>query len=218
MKIYFSSLFTIGVMMLAFNASATTAEDVCGVYNANVTILDREPFGNVGADWTPVTLDKHDVTVTAEGNTLTFSNFFDREGADLVGEFNPENATIVFQPQTILGDYTFCGYPTGDWWMDNKLTEAPTTLTATYKEGEIKFDMWSIVKGEDVLATNFYSSVLTYTGPTGHVGQILNNTDTNLRVYNLQGILVSTGTSVNEAIANLPAGIYIVNGKKILKR
>ena len=33
-------------------------------------------------------------------------------------------------------------------------------------------------------------------------------------VYNLQGIAVRTNVATDEALAGLPAGIYIVNGKK----
>lgn len=36
-------------------------------------------------------------------------------------------------------------------------------------------------------------------------------------VYNLQGICIRKATSVNEALNNLPSGIYIVNGKKVKK-
>ncbi|MDE6270658.1 MAG: T9SS type A sorting domain-containing protein, partial [Muribaculaceae bacterium] len=34
-------------------------------------------------------------------------------------------------------------------------------------------------------------------------------------VYNLQGVRIRTAASESEAIANLPAGLYIVNGKKV---
>lgn len=38
-----------------------------------------------------------------------------------------------------------------------------------------------------------------------------------VNVYNLQGMTVKTGVAFSEALDNLPAGIYIVNGKKIVK-
>ncbi|MDE5877195.1 MAG: hypothetical protein K2H47_06845 [Muribaculaceae bacterium] len=156
------SIVTASAMFAAVDAMAVTAEEISGVYNANITVLDLGAFGNAGEDWTPVTFDQHEVTVTAEDNTLTFINFFPVENGNLTGTFDPENATILFQPQTVLGDYTFCGYPTGDWWMDNKLTEDPAPMTAKVNEdAQIVFDMWAIVKGTDVVATNFYSNILT---------------------------------------------------------
>ncbi|MBD5311771.1 MAG: hypothetical protein HDS13_06390 [Bacteroides sp.] len=71
---------------------AVTTEEISGVYNANITVLDLGAFGNAGEDWTPVTFDQHEVTVTAEGNTLTFINFFPVENGNLTGTFDPENA------------------------------------------------------------------------------------------------------------------------------
>ena len=195
-----------------------SAEELCGVYNANITALDLGPFGNIGYDWTPVTFDDHEVTVTADGNTLTFINFFPFEKGNLKGEFDPETSTIVFYPQPILGEYTFCGYPTGDWWMDNKLTEAPTSMTASIADDEIKFDMWAIVKGEDVVATNFYSSILTYVGVESGIEINSVNTSEIINVYTVSGIFVKKAQNVSEALDNLPSGLYIVNGNKILKR
>ncbi|MDE6409120.1 MAG: hypothetical protein K2K81_02600, partial [Muribaculaceae bacterium] len=143
------------------NVSATEIADFCGVFDANLTVLDLGPFGNAGDDWTPVTFEPYQVTVTAEGNTLRFENLFPLEDGSISGEFDPETSTVVFQPQPVLGNYTFCGYPTGDWWMDNKLTEEPTPCSAKVSDGVIVFDMWSIVSGVDVLATNYYNTTLT---------------------------------------------------------
>ena len=39
-----------------------------------------------------------------------------------------------------------------------------------------------------------------------------------MTVYNLQGIAVKTSVEASEALSDLPAGIYIVNGRKVLKK
>lgn len=41
--------------------------------------------------------------------------------------------------------------------------------------------------------------------------------DATVNVYNLQGIMVKHGANAADATAGLPAGLYIVNGKKIVK-
>ncbi|MDE6843319.1 MAG: hypothetical protein K2J24_07320 [Muribaculaceae bacterium] len=198
---------------------AVTTEEISGVYNANITVLDLGAFGNAGEDWTPVTFDQHEVTVTAEGNTLTFINFFPVENGNLTGTFDPENATILFQPQTVLGDYTFCGYPTGDWWMDNKLTEDPAPMTATVnKDAQIVFDMWSIVKGVDVVATNYTADILVPVNTDAGVSDVSFIPSDRVYVYTVTGLYVGSADTVRNALENLPAGLYIVNGKKILKK
>ncbi|MBD5233746.1 MAG: T9SS type A sorting domain-containing protein [Bacteroidales bacterium] len=43
------------------------------------------------------------------------------------------------------------------------------------------------------------------------------NAETLVNVYNLQGVVVRKGVRYENALSELPAGIYIVNGKKIVK-
>ena len=41
--------------------------------------------------------------------------------------------------------------------------------------------------------------------------------DSIISVHNLQGIFIRNAENMSEALDNLPSGIYIVNGKKIVK-
>lgn len=54
-------------------------------------------------------------------------------------------------------------------------------------------------------------------GPTG-ITSVTYVTDSPVTVYNLQGIAVKTGVSSSDALSELPAGLYIVNGKKTVVR
>ena len=78
------------------------------------------------------------------------------------------------------------------------------------------YEYWSIIQG------NGFST----TGPRTYVMSADNTVVTGIEetgadaepalstVYNLQGIAVRTNVATDEALAGLPAGIYIVNGKK----
>lgn len=43
-------------------------------------------------------------------------------------------------------------------------------------------------------------------------------TDGPVNVYNMQGMMIRSNVPANEATCGLPAGIYIINGKKVLVR
>lgn len=46
----------------------------------------------------------------------------------------------------------------------------------------------------------------------------INDTDKNVDVYNLQGVILRSNVPIDSATNDLPAGIYIVNGEKIIVR
>jgi hypothetical protein len=52
---------------------------------------------------------------------------------------------------------------------------------------------------------------------TDAVSAIAINNNVNNNVYNLQGVAVLRNASA-EQIATLPAGLYIINGKKVVKK
>ena len=54
-------------------------------------------------------------------------------------------------------------------------------------------------------------------GITG-ISDAVTDADTPVSVYNLQGMVVKTAVSAADALSGLPAGLYIVNGKKTLVR
>lgn len=179
-------------------------------------VLDLEPFGSVTEDWNIVDLSNREVTVTADEDNLTFNGFFPYEDGSLTGKFDAKSMTVTFEPQTVMTDYTFCAYPTGDWWMDNKLTEAPAPMTAIINsDNKIVFDMWSMVKGVDVVATNYTSNILTPVDASVH-DVVVSSSASSFEVYNLSGIHLRSARTAREAVEGLPAGLYIVNGKKYI--
>lgn len=54
-------------------------------------------------------------------------------------------------------------------------------------------------------------------GTTGITDMALAAEDTRVDVYTISGVLVRSGVKASEALDGLSKGIYIVNGKKILK-
>lgn len=73
-----------------------------------------------------------------------------------------------------------------------------------------------VLKGE-----NCYISRLTHisNSSTGiDVPEACADADTTVNVYSLQGILLRTGVNAAEATRGLPAGLYIVGGRKVLVR
>jgi hypothetical protein len=201
----------------------SAAEKLCGTYDATkFSALDLGPFGSENAtDWQIIDLSDHQITVTAEGNTLTFNNFFTQEDGDLVGEFDPETSKITFQPQTILVNYTMCAYPSvGDWYLDNKLQEDPQPFTASIDEdGNIVMSYWAIVSGEDVRATCYYPGTFVPVVGEGKVDTLeYDNEQLPVDVYDIRGILIRRNISRVDALQNLPSGLYIIGGKKYVVR
>lgn len=70
-------------------------------------------------------------------------------------------------------------------------------------------------RGRDNAAQYFMTDFSWGAAPTG-IGSIYDNADGRYRVYNLQGVLI-LDTDDYSAVERLPRGLYIVNGKKILK-
>lgn len=63
---------------------------------------------------------------------------------------------------------------------------------------------------------NFFVDNLTFEGDEPLAVESVEAENGIVNVYNLQGICVKKGVKTAEAIENLPAGLYIVNGKKVL--
>lgn len=61
------------------------------------------------------------------------------------------------------------------------------------------------------------SAVIVPRGNTtgGIDATVADNTNTATDVYNLQGVIVRSNVAIENAVDNLPSGLYIVNGKKI---
>lgn len=74
----------------------------------------------------------------------------------------------------------------------------------------------------DATGLNEHPSILTMTTGSNQstLVETIDYNDASLivNVYNLQGMAVKTSVELSNALDNLPTGIYIVNGKKIVKR
>ena len=75
-----------------------------------------------------------------------------------------------------------------------------------------------IIQGNKEQGNPFNINAIVLRGETGTtiVNDFVNDNDTTVTVYNLQGMAVKTNTTIEKAKATLPAGIYIANGKKFL--
>ncbi len=97
-----------------------------------------------------------------------------------------------------------CYYLDGDEW---KLSDGTTPLTS--------FSAY-------IDATELTERPLTLKMNTGATTTVIetiqrDSEDSIISVHNLQGIFIRNAENMSEALDNLPSGIYIVNGKKIVK-
>lgn len=63
-----------------------------------------------------------------------------------------------------------------------------------------------------------WAAMVTYGDKTSSAGvEVVEESDETAVVYNLQGVCVRKATTITDALETLPEGLYIVNGKKIIK-
>ena len=77
-----------------------------------------------------------------------------------------------------------------------------------------------VIRNQKDGAGHYYVDDVTATTSIDYLRSTLNPQTSNLKIYTVDGRLlrsVPAGASVNDAINSLPRGIYIVNGKKIVK-
>lgn len=90
--------------------------------------------------------------------------------------------------------------------VKNKLADVNTLMIQSNPEGGSPFNITAIVlRNEDGTTTGIESIGFD---------SVVEKAD----VYNLQGILIKKNASLTENLSELPAGIYIVNGKKFVVR
>ncbi len=128
------------------------------------------------------------------------------------------------------------------WWLNgiNKASSvAPTQVTElgdelvvawdlskTGLDANCKDDIWSVCQGQTIFGLtsttgtstisdiNFVSSVDSYLGSLNSVCADAAHSAT---VYNVQGMKLRSGVATDNALNDLPSGVYIVNGKKVVK-
>lgn len=110
----------------------------------------------------------------------------------------PENAS-VFNPFLSIEDTSIIDYNPEDYDMESFECLTPGTTRFVWTQGEIKGYCTVVVAGEDDGINEVFA------------------TPTDCPIFSVDGIMVRK-TSRNNEINTLPAGIYIINGKEILKR
>lgn len=119
---------------------------------------------------------------------------------------------------------------------NNKLTVGDYTLTGVYAKtivpaGAYAYSDGKFVKSDGTLETKAYTAILTTTATDGPeeipcsvddtslgVRTVLSDTDAPSDVYNIQGMKVkSKAVTGAKGLDGLQKGIYIVNGKKVIK-
>ena len=91
----------------------------------------------------------------------------------------------------------------GAWYLSDGT--APLTAFSAY------IDATALTEKPDVIAMN------TGNGSSSIINNASITEPTTVNVYNLQGMMVKSGVSADSALEGLPAGLYIVNNKKIVK-
>lgn len=145
------------------------------------------------------------------------------EGSGLIEVWWNQDAQISFNTDCSypisVTEYEESGAPVGTIPMtgscvieDNKLIVnlsklSPAKYSLTIPEGAIQI-------GIGVINIESYDYTFKIIGDNTAVGSLVDNSK-NYDVFNLQGVRVLK-TSDNSSLHSLPAGIYIVNGKKIL--
>lgn len=91
----------------------------------------------------------------------------------------------------------------GAWYLSDGT--APLTAFSAY------IDATALTERPDVIAMN------SGNGSSSIINNASITEPTTVNVYNLQGMMVKSGVSADSALEGLPAGLYIVNNKKIVK-
>ena len=118
-----------GVIEKEETATDVKIEDVVGTYVVksfawwDYFVFDYQEDVTDGAyNWRSCDFAGDTVTVTADGNTLTFANLgaVTYQGVQypqsIIGTFDPETSTINFEAQTYAWYYILCGQGDGTWY------------------------------------------------------------------------------------------------------
>lgn len=138
---------------------------------------------------------------------------------------------------TDSGEFSFISKLDSSWDVVNSNPRyAPATSRVTAPNGTwVPYTRYSgstenawtpenFVSGSTAQYTVYFNfpdqSIMVYKGTLSGVEElqadIETTAQTSCNVYNIQGILLRSGVEPTEALADLPAGIYVVNGHKVL--
>lgn len=131
--------------------------------------------------------------VTTLGSTAT-----DRTSADAGISYAPSEASVPAPEKTWMPYTIYKSGGTTNAWYPKDFTPGTYVVEFDYATKSI-----AVVKGDI---------------PTGTDYVLTDNTPQKADVYSISGIVVRRNADISDATAGLPAGLYIVNGKKIAVR
>ena len=113
---------------------------------------------------------------------------------------------------TQMADYvTLAAGETRDFtWRDNLSADLQVGKTYLLQLYDYSQNSWLVPSAYGTI----YFKVVEDTG----ISSPLNNSDTTVDVYSMSGMLLRRSVKPSEALNQLPAGMYIVGGKKIMKQ
>ncbi len=213
MKKFLLSLAVLFTAAFSANAQTVDTKPICGDYTCDFYLSmpqnpDEEIFPD---DLEPIPGTPVQILAGEEAGSI---NFFIKDFSlmgEVLGDVLLKNIKVQCDAE---GKYTFVEHdaqrvelPAADIVADAKLN-----CTTTYvKNGKLYADVDIVWIMNDVPVSPIYVRLIS-TASTAGIGEVSVNRTTRNGVYTLDGRFLG-----NELKANAPKGVYVVNGKKILK-
>ena len=207
MKKFLLSLAVLLTATFSANAQVVDTKPICGTYTCDF-YLSFEPIPD---NLEPIPGTPVQILPGNEAGTINFflQNF--SMNGEVLGDVLLKNIKVQCDAE---GKYTFVEHdaqrvelPAADIVADAKLN-----CTTTYvKNGKLYADVDIVWIMNDVPVSPIYVRLIS-TASTAGIGEVSVNRTTRNGVYTLDGRFLG-----NELKANAPKGVYVVNGKKILK-
>lgn len=207
MKKFLLSLAVLLTATFSANAQVVDTKPICGTYTCDF-YLSFEPIPD---NLEPIPGTPVQILPGDEAGTINFflQNF--SMNGEVLGDVLLKNIKVQCDAE---GKYTFVEHdaqrvelPAADIVADAKLN-----CTTTYvKGGKLYADVDIVWIMNDVPVSPIYVRLIS-TASTAGIGEVSVNRTTRNGVYTLDGRFLG-----NELKANAPKGVYVVNGKKILK-
>lgn len=207
MKKFLLSLAVLFTATFSANAQVVDTKPICGTYTCDF-YLSFEPIPD---NLEPIPGTPVQILPGDEAGTINFflQNF--SMNGEVLGDVLLKNIKVQCDAE---GKYTFVEHdaqrvelPAADIVADAKLN-----CTTTYvKGGKLYADVDIVWIMNDVPVSPIYVRLIS-TASTAGIGEVSVNRTTRNGIYTLDGRFLG-----NELKANAPKGVYVVNGKKILK-
>ena len=213
MKKFLLSLAVLFTAAFSANAQTVDTKPICGDYTCDFYLSmpqnpDEEIFPD---DLEPIPGTPVQILAGEEAGSI---NFFIKDFSlmgEVLGDVLLKNIKVQCDAE---GKYTFVEHDAqrveladGEIVADAKLNSATTYV----KGGKLYADVDIVWIMNDVPVSPIYVRLIS-TASTAGIGEVSVNRTTRNGVYTLDGRFLG-----NELKANAPKGVYVVNGKKILK-